>query len=141
VRALALSIIVGAILLVSGCGSGDSGAGAPDRTVPGGLATEMTQDHYQDALSTQKDVESFAVRLEQVFASSSYPTNLAGVVAAAKTTGLHLSVGDSLGGYKYDASDREFQLCVQNKSGAYAIYDTSPMSVRSSGDTGGCPFG
>lgn len=151
-RTLMLSITIAVLYVVSGCGRGvavtsDNGkdtapqAQASDSASPGQVATDQSQDSAQDEISTERDVEAFAVRLEQIFAGSSYPKDLAGVLAAARTSGVHLSTDDSIAGYKYDPSDTEFQLCVQNKSGAYAIYDTHPMSVQSSGDSGGCPFG
>lgn len=31
------------------------------------------------------------------------------------------------------------ELCVEHESGAFATHDTAPMSLRESGESGGCP--
>ena len=82
------------------------------------------------AASTQTDAEKIAVRLAQIFAGSSYPSDLAGAIKVAQANGLEPADGNTIGGYAYDANDVEFKLCVENTSGAYAIYDTRPMSMR-----------
>lgn len=42
-------------------------------------------------------------------------------------------------GYAYDPETVEFTLCVQTPSGAWATYDTEPMSLRQGAESGGCP--
>ena len=123
-RTLALTLSTVVFLAVTGCGSDMSSDPTPE---PGNADT------------TQVDAEKFAVRLEQVFAGSSYPSEQAGAEAAAQKDGLKLSPGNSIGSYVYDPDDVEFKLCVENTDGAYATYNTSPMSVQDSGDSGGCP--
>ncbi|MCZ4499291.1 MAG: hypothetical protein JWQ74_1844 [Marmoricola sp.] len=94
----------------------------------------------EQARSTVDDVAAYAPALEQTFRGKPYPTTLAGAVAVARQlTNLKLSRGNSFGSYRYDPSDVEFKLCVENTSGAYAIYDTSPMTTVESGKSGGCP--
>ncbi len=150
-RSLALSVIVAVIYSLSGCGDDTSSdtADAPTTSTapvieapsqspaPGvSQAPKPTDDGVE---STQENAETFAVTLEQVFFSSGYPRDLAGAKAAAKKAGLKLSAGNSIGSYTYDPDDVEFRLCVENVSGAFATYDTRPMSMREAGDQGGCP--
>jgi hypothetical protein len=89
--------------------------------------------------SVLNDANRIAPALEGYFRGQEYPRTLDEVVAALPKSGLELSKGNSIGGYRYDASDVEFVLCVENTSGAYATYDTAPMSTGQSGETGGCP--
>ena len=53
--------------------------------------------------------------------------------------GLAVTDGNTVAGYRYDDAAREFKLCVENASGAWATYDTAPMSVREAEESGGCP--
>ena len=89
--------------------------------------------------SVLADVNDLAPALESYFRSRDYPTKLDEVVAALPKTGLKLSPGNSIGGYRYKADEVEFELCVENTSGAWATYDTAPMTTGQSGKTGGCP--
>ncbi|MCX6397180.1 MAG: hypothetical protein NTV23_11885 [Propionibacteriales bacterium] len=100
-------------------------------------ATEATAAQVQ---SVADDVQEYAVALEQVFFGSGYPSDLAGARAtAAKLTNLSLSAGNTIASYRFDPDASEFQLCVDNSSGAWATYDTEPMSTIETGKTGGCP--
>lgn len=157
-RALGLLLATVLTVTVAGCGSdeSDSPKTATDQstaTTPstpdsmagmdmgdmGSDSSEDGEDGGDAAASTQADAEKIAVRLEQVFAGSTYPKDLAGALEAAQQEGLETSAGNTIAGYEYDADDVEFKLCVENSSGAYAIYDTRPMSMRGAGDSGGCP--
>ncbi|MET3962852.1 heme-binding NEAT domain protein [Marmoricola sp. OAE513] len=90
--------------------------------------------------STIDDVQSYAPAMEQVYFDQGYPKDLAGALRTAKQlTFLKLSQGNTIASYVFDPSDQEFQLCIENTSGAWAVYDTSPMSTTSSGKSGGCP--
>lgn len=89
--------------------------------------------------SVLADVNKLAPALESYFRGDRYPTAVDEVVAALAKAKLTLSKGNSIGGYRYDASDVEFVLCVENTSGAYATYDTAPMTTGQSGESGGCP--
>lgn len=77
--------------------------------------------------------------LESAFRGGDYPRELDQVVAALEDEDLGLADGNTLGGYRYDPDTAEFELCVEHESGAFATYDTAPMSVRESGESGGCP--
>jgi hypothetical protein len=133
-RLLAATIITAAALTASACSSsandGTKTTDDPDPATSPAAAAEK---------SARKDAESYAVQLEQVFASSVYPKNLAGVVGVATRLNLKLSQGNQIGSYSYDPDVVEFKLCVENTSGAWAVYDTRPMTVLKSGKTGGCP--
>ena len=89
--------------------------------------------------SVLNDVNTIAPALEGYFRGAEYPRTLDEVLAALPKSGLQLSKGNSIGGYRYDASDVEFVLCVENTSGAFATYDTAPMATGQSGESGGCP--
>lgn len=93
-----------------------------------------------DALaSVRADVESIAPQLESYYRNREYPVDLAQVRQTLVETGVTLSRGNTIGGYVYDGDAVEFTLCIQNTSGAWATYDTAPMTLRDSGATGGCP--
>lgn len=86
------------------------------------------------------EVESVAPALESYYRGTTYPTTLADAVASLADAGIQLAPGLSVTGYVYDADDVEFTLCIEDdESGAWASYDTAPMSVRDGGDSGGCP--
>jgi len=130
-RLLAATAIATAVLTVSACSSSsDDSSKAPDKQSTSTSAAEK---------SVRKDVEAYAVQLEQVFSTSSYPKNTAAAVGIAKRLDLKLSPGNTIASYVYDPDASEFKLCVQNTSGAWAVYDTRPMTVLKSGGAGGCP--
>ncbi len=147
--AMRLLLITPAVALaLTGCSSSEP----PENALPSSGATASSSpptprsapvSEAPDALaaveSTLADAEEFAVELEQVFFRTGYPTDLAGALAAAEKTGLRLEPGNTIAAYTYDPHTAEFRLCVENTSGAYATYDTRPMSMRDSGPTGGCP--
>jgi|GEM_PF-2703087 len=63
------------------------------------------------------------------------------VVETLGDAGLTLAPGNAIAGYVYDDAAVEFTLCVESESGAWATYDTAPMTLRENGAAGGCPFG
>ncbi|MGQ0466251.1 MAG: hypothetical protein ACT4QG_13115 [Sporichthyaceae bacterium] len=89
--------------------------------------------------SATTDVTRIAPKLEQYYFAKGYPKDLAGAKASMKPAGQAVSKGNKVAGYSYDAADREFILCIQNKSGAWATYDTAPMATGAAGEKGGCP--
>ena len=112
---------------VSGCTLTAGGGGASD--VSPGLTTALS------------DVERVAVALESYYRDAGYPEDLDGAIASLEPAGLELSPGNSVATYAYDADAVEFSMCVQTEDGAFATYDTAPMSLRQTGETGGCPTG
>lgn len=85
------------------------------------------------------DVAEITPQLESFYRDREYPEDLAQVRQTLSQSGVTLRPGDSVGAYTYDGDAVEFVLCVENTSGAWATYDTAPMTVGESGETGGCP--
>ena len=81
-----------------------------------------------------------AVSLESFYRGTPYPETTVEVIDTLADAGLRLSEGNRIAGYVYDAAAVEFRLCVENDSGAWATYDTAPMTLRENGVRGGCPF-
>lgn len=93
-----------------------------------------------DLASVSADVERIAPALESYYGfRNDYPQDLAGAEASLADADVALTGDNTLGSYAYDADAVEFTLCVQAPGGAWATYDTAPMSVRDGGETGGCP--
>ncbi len=142
-----MTLAAAVALTVSACGNDDTDDAGPGPDIPsiGGPSSAPSSSSTpapaneaaeQSALT---DVEAYAVQLEQVFFGSGYPRDLAGAVKVADRLDLELSPGNRIASYVYDADAEEFRLCVENTSGAFAIYDTQPMSTMQSGPSGGCP--
>lgn len=93
-----------------------------------------------DLESVKADVETVAVSLESFYRGTPYPETAAEVIDTLAEAGLSLSPGNSIGGYVYDPATVEFTLCIERDSGAWATYDTAPMTLRENGVSGGCPF-
>lgn len=122
---------------------GLAGCGAEEDTAEPDFDVEApTASGIDPALaSVAADVERLAVRLEGYYRSEDdYPRDLAGALASLGPAGQALSGGNEIGTYVYDEDAVEFRLCVEAPDGAWATYDTAPMSVRETGD-GGCPAG
>lgn len=88
--------------------------------------------------SVRRDVSSIAPQLESYYQQREYPVDLAQVRQTLAESGVTLSPGNSIGAYVYDGDAVEFVLCVENTSGAWATYDTAPMTLARSGGRGGC---
>ena len=134
------------LIALAGCGDDDKTADAPDNTGAGAVvSTPTTPDKTPVAspsaglTSALADVGELAPALEGYFASNSYAKTVGEAVAALPKAGVRLAKGNSIGAYKFRDSDTEFVLCVENTSGAWATYDTAPMSIGKSGESGGCP--
>lgn len=124
-------LVLVAVALLTGCSSSD-GTGVADGTTADGEASPA----LESALS---DVESVAVALESYYRGAGYPEDVDGAVASMGPAGLSLSPGNRIATYAYDAEAVEFAMCVETEDGAFATYDTAPMSLRLTGETGGCP--
>ena len=121
---------------------------APPTRVPTEVAAEPPKEtpaapevaSKKQVASVSADVQEYAVAMEQYFFDNGYPKDLAGARATAeKLTNLSLSPGNTIATYRFDPGAQEFQLCVENPSGASATYDTQPMSTVQTTNTGGCP--
>lgn len=89
--------------------------------------------------SAAADVERLAVRLESFYRGGDYPRDVETARETLGPAGLTLSEGNTIATYVYDEDAVEFALCVEAPDGAWATYDTAPMSVREAGESGGCP--
>lgn len=148
------------MLVLAGCaGDGDAGATddvsaatsttqqdtatptpSPSRAPsPSPTASPTRKSSPAEARSVRDDVETVAVSLESFYRGGEYPRDLAAVKATLSDAGLELSPGNRLGSYVYDADRVEFTLCVEGKAGAWAAYNTAPMTIQESGASGGCP--
>lgn len=135
------------LLVLSGCaGDGDAPTAVtpvpPESASTEAVAPEPTDPADQTAVdSVASDVEAVAVALESFYRGSPYPTSAAEVADTLGEAGLVLKPGNRIGGYVYDSDAVEFTLCVESSEGAWATYDTAPMTLRENGVSGGCPFG
>lgn len=123
-----LAVALGAAL--AACG--DDGAGAGSSASSGSGASAAAQPAI-DAVS------AIAPALESAVRSETYPMTLEEATARIDQLGLTPAEPLRVAGYRYDADLTEFTLCVEDtESGAYATYNTAPMSVRQSAASGGC---
>ena len=142
---VALALLV-PTLTAGGCGADDSGSAADGSSsapagTPAGESPSQTPpaDPSPALLSAQQDVETLAPQLESIYRGGDYPTTLSEVEGTLAEAQVTLSPGNSVAGYVYDAEAVEFTLCVENESGAWATYDTAPMTLREGAEDGGCP--
>ncbi|WP_182378458.1 hypothetical protein [Nocardioides sp. WS12] len=151
---LALLALALPVLVLAGC-AGNDDAGATDDVsavtstaqqdtatptpTPSPTASPPRKSSPAEARSVRDDVETVAVSLESFYRGGEYPRDLAAVKATLDDAGLALSPGNRLGSYTYDADRVEFTLCVEHRGGAWASYNTAPMTIQESGATGGCP--
>jgi hypothetical protein len=150
-----LSLPVLLLLALTGCSSdgGDEPGTSPapaasSGAVPDDPADDETGDETGDETSDETSAELASVTddavrvtppLEAHFFDAGPATSIPQVVETLADLGLTLSPGNQVGGYVYDLDDEDFRLCIEGPTGAYATYDTSPMSVFETGESGGCP--
>ena len=146
VRVVVPALTLLAVGALAGCADEDPNAGtvapAEDRTTTSfaSPSSGVTTGASADLASVAADVERMAPALESYYRSNdAYPRDLAGALASLGDAGVAPSGGNTVGSYVYDADAVEFTLCVEAPGGAWATYDTSPMSVRDGGESGGCP--
>ena len=136
-RAADAAVAVLALVGLTACGPED--ADAPGTSEQVEAATGATASTDPGLASAAADVERLAVGLESFLRGGTYPRDVAGAVAALDDAGLEVSDGNEVATYVYDEEAVELRLCVEAPGGAWATYDTAPMSVREAGETGGCP--
>lgn len=136
--ALALAATLSSTVLAA-CGNAEDPASAPVPVELGAPAKESLGQASPALTSVGKDVTRIAPKLEQYYFAKGYPSDLKGAKASMKPAGQKVSAGNTVAGYRFDEQAREFILCIQHKSGAWATYDTAPMAVGANGESGGCP--
>jgi len=120
-------VCVVCVVGLAGCGETDPGSERGEGSVTGKRSAVIA------------DVTRIAPALETWLRGGEYPTTLDAARQALTDAALEPSPGNAVGGYRYEPDSVEFRLCIEAAGGAYAIYDTRPMSVLTSGDDGGCP--
>ena len=106
------------------------------RAPAGPVTDDMPSPELQAVID---DVRRVAPALESHVRGTEYPLTVDEAARAMDEAGLALGEGTSLGAYRYDPDTIEFELCIEHGSGAFATYDTAPMSTRDVGESGGCP--
>lgn len=127
---MAVALVVAASLGVAACGDTDDEP-----------AVEQGSGASGDLASVAADVERIAPALEGHFFDSTYAMTLEEAEAAMADAGLEPTAPNVVGSYVYDPEAVEFTLCIEAPGGAFASYNTQPMSVQTSGESGGCPEG
>ena len=130
-RPLAALLVALSLSFVGACGNDadDASSAGSTTTVPAKLEGVVA------------DADRMAPALESALRGTRYPTTLSGAKAALDDAGIETTGDNEVGGYVYDADAVEFQLCIESPDGAYATYDTKPMSMFVTGESGGCPTG
>lgn len=136
----ALAVVVG--LLLAGCGGDDdpttNAAGDGDAAAVAGESTD--EGEVSDELARViEDAGRMAPALESALRGTEYPVTLEEALQALGEAGIEPSEGNVVNGYEYDPDTVEFVLCIEGPSGTFASYDTRPMSLFTTGETGGCP--
>jgi hypothetical protein len=123
-----------ALVLLIACGDDDTGGASSDGDAP----TDSTELSPELA-SVVEDAQRMAPALESELRGTDYPTDLAGALDVLTSAGIEPTDGNVVGGYEYDPDTVEFVLCIEGPSGAFASYDTRPMSLFTTGESSGCP--
>ncbi len=118
------------LLLVGGCTN--------DATDSGSVSTTTVPRKLEGVVA---DANRMAPALESELRGTTYPTTLSGARQALENAGIEPTGRNVVGGYEYDAEAVEFTLCIESPDGAYATYDTAPMALFVTGESGGCPKG
>lgn len=132
------------VAFLGACGS-DEAVDAVDPAAPGTSlsgapgADPADVDRAAALAAVQDEVGVVAPALESFYRGTSYPQTLAEARDSLAEAGIDLMIGHTVGGYAYDDAATEFTLCIQGPSGAWATYDTAPMSLREGAENGGCP--
>lgn len=140
---LTASVVIPALLL-AGCGEDSADTGAPS-SAPSATQTPAEEvvtppsTPSDDLASAQADVESLAVQLESYYRGGDYPRSLDELLGTLADAGVAPTEDNEVAAYAYDADTVEFTLCVEAPSGAWATYDTEPMTLRQGAESGGCP--
>ena len=119
------------VICLGGCGADSNATTDTSPTVPTKVSTQLA-----NAIA---DAQRMAPALESRLRGTKYPTTLDEARHALTAAGLEPTAGNVVNGYKYHPDTIEFALCIEGPKGAFAAYDTRPMSLFATGETGGCP--
>lgn len=135
VRHLLAAVVAATVL--TGCAVG----GAPESVAgtPGPAGPIADQIPSAELRAVMQEVAQVAPALEQHVRGSAYPRTVAEAEAALADAGLELTADHAVGAFVHDPDRIEFELCIEHTTGAWAAYDTAPMSTRDWGEDGGCP--
>lgn len=131
---LALTAVL-SLAALGGCGSKNASA---DASLAAATAASPAPAAATLALATA-DVSRVAPALDTYFHTNGYPATLEEVARTMPKANLTMDPADALAGYHLDAAAKQFRLCVENDSGAWATYNTASTNVDDHGLTGGCP--
>ncbi len=135
-----LPALVLLVLVAVGCSDegSDPGAATPAPEATDDAITATDAEPSSELASVIDDALRVTPPLELYFFSAGPAETLEEAVAALADNDLVLSPGNVVGGYVYDDADEDFKLCIESPTGAFATYDTSPMSLFETGESGGC---
>lgn len=119
--------------------SGSSGSSGASEAEGEEEEDEGEAEPSAELTSVIDDANRVTPPLESHFFGAGPADTLEEAVAALAEIDLELSPGNVVGSYLYDDADEDFKLCVEGPTGAFATYDTSPMSLFETGESGGCP--
>lgn len=123
----------------SASASGSSGSSGASEAEGEEEEDEGEAEPSAELTSVIDDANRVTPPLESYFFGAGPADTLEEAVAALAEIDLELSPGNVVGSYLYDDADEDFKLCVEGPTGAFATYDTSPMSLFETGESGGCP--
>ena len=129
------------IALLSTAAAGCGNSAVPVRTaalVVGASSADPDQKPSMAVSAAVGDVRRAAPALAAWFSAHGYPTSLQQAAAAVPRTGIVLDPSDALAGYRLEPGGRQFLLCVQNLTDAWASYDTATGHLVHR-ISGGCP--
>ena len=129
IRVLFVALLATAFM--GGCGN--------DSTSTDSTSTTDVTDVSSELATVIADAQRMAPALESRLRGTTYPTTVDEARQALTDAGIEPTAGNAVGGYEYDPDSIEFKLCIEGSAGAFAVYDTRPMSLFENGESGGCP--
>jgi hypothetical protein len=136
---LLLGPVLGLALTLGACSSDDSAQPDSSPAPAASGSSDSGSESSAELASVVDDANRVTPPLEAHFFEAGPAATPEEAVAALAEIRLELSPGNRVGDYVYDRADEDFRLCIEGPSGAFATYDTSPMSLFETGESGGCP--
>jgi hypothetical protein len=135
----AAALLLALLLPFGACADEPDDPPAAGPAPPASSAPTAAGEPSAELASVTDDALRVTPPLEAYFFSGEHAVTVDEAVAALADAGQELSPGNTVGGYLYDEADEDFKLCIEGPNGAFATYDTSPMSLFETGESGGCP--